>query len=158
MTTTIVRRSPRIHALGVRKFGDVKKMLLLESRNVFALIVSPTGEYNKKRSQQGVDVVIRIYNIIIENFRLILSCNNTQLSTERLLQVMYQRIEVLREQIIQQKLNTKRIIPIFNTYIKQYHAYHRNKIRAMVLLTRRFPPDIVRLISTYYLSPTNFVQ
>ena len=153
--TTVARRSPRIKALNVRQFGDIKKTLLLEARNITAISRSPYADY-KRNGKLRVNCVIRIYKIMTENFQLILLTEG-QTAAEKLLQVMYQRIDVLRIQIVEQKLNWKCILPVFNAYTKQYRAYHRNKIQAMVLLTRRFSPDIVRLISTYYLSPTNFV-
>jgi len=154
--TTVARRSPRIRALNVRQYGDIKKTLLLESRTITAISRSTYADYKRNR-RHGIDCVTRIYKIIIDNFQLILVTEG-QTAAEKLLQVMYQRIDVLRTQIVEQKLNRKYIMSVFNVYTKQYRAYHRNKIQAMVLITRRFSPDIVRLISTYYLSPTNFVH
>ena len=56
------------------------------------------------------------------------------------------------------RLNKSKLEPLCRRFIRIYTEYKKNKIHNIVLLSSKFPPEIVRIISQYYLSSTNFVQ
>jgi len=163
ITCIPARQSRRIREIQKRKFITLKNVIMYElgvanraSQLQFSHFVTDTELQQSRIVIMGV--ACRTISMICDNFYFMLACQS-QPNTERLFRVIIDRIENdFRPNMIRFQLNTSNLESVCRRFIRIYTEYKKNKIQNIVLLSRKFPPEIMRIISQYYLSSTNFVQ
>ena len=156
-------QSRRIREIQKRKFTAVKNAIMYELGLARYESDKQCRNYmtdaDLRRSRNVVlGVTCRTISLVCDNFDLMLACQ-PQPNIERLFRVIVDRIENdFRPKIIMFRLNKSKLEPLCRRFIRIYTEYKKNKIQNIVLLSSKFPPEIVRVISQYYLSSTNFVQ
>ena len=157
LQSVALRKSCRIRKNDMTRFDKIKTDLIYYMRmNRNTYTRDFTLSENKKKQREIVMCIYHVYSLVCPNFYLFLTVQ-PQINIERFFKICFDRIPEYLNDCVRFKLSARKIKPIFKRYIRIYRQYHYIKIHMMVLICRKFPADIVLLISRYYLSPTNFV-
>ena len=153
------RRSPRILALTkYRHQTNIKELSYELNVNRWVTIKLKNSRYINERANRAYHDrrIVRIYYIL--NTKFCLQYERYSSNIDKLLTIAYRKIQYLYHDYSVILHSTRNIRPVFNQYIKKYKSYQKHKIMSVVLLTKRFPLDVVRCIAEYSLSSDNFVR
>lgn len=153
------RRSPRILELNKHQLHmNIKELSYELNVNRWVTIKLKNSRYINERANRAYHDrrIVRIYYIMITKFCLQYERYSSKI--DNLLTTAYRKIPYLYYDYSVISHSTRNIKPVFNQYIKKYKSYQKHKILSVVLLTKRFPLDVVRRIAEYSLSSNNFVR
>ena len=144
MTTVFQRKSVRIHQNQFSQYRLIVQKLLMEIDNVSRLTLPETRKDRVKHT-------VILYKLICENFDNLYKYTDCPRMVESFMIVSRDQVTRMTADAIKLNIFTKPIEHIFTRFMKKYAAYKKAKMNNIVLITRVFPIDIVRLIAQYYI-------
>lgn len=142
------RKSARIQKNQFAQYLRIMTNLKTEVNN----INGNGGYWTQQESRKyRVDHTIILYTLLYENFDHLYKYTNYPRGIERFMTIARSQVTQMTTDAIQLNIFTKPIERVFARFMKKYAAYKKAKMNNLVLITRVFPIDVVRLISQYYI-------
>lgn len=144
MTTIFTRKSARIHKNQFEQYTLIVQNLLMEIEHIARLTLPESRKDRVKHT-------VILYTIICENFDHLYKYNDCPRMIERFMTVSSNQVTRMTADAIKLNIFSKAIERIFARFMRKYTAYKKAKMNNLVLITRVFPIDIVRMIAQYYI-------